>query len=79
MLVRATVSYIPAPDGPQQTSQYDGSPIFLFGAYKVRFEDGFTYLQPHTGFYNEPLPVDDPEVQQVLIAQAEEGRASCAS
>lgn len=65
-------------DGP---FHYRPKTIWLYGAYRVRLDDGFVYLSPHTGV-NRTLssaPIDlaqCPGYVALLVESAEECRAA---
>lgn len=70
----ATVEYVA---NPQQSERWEHGQ-HVFGAYKVRFEDGFTVMIPHVGWPNtisaDPLDVEDDEHRAVIVEHADRVR-----
>jgi hypothetical protein len=77
-MTEPVLSYIEAPNVPFEVGSYDGKPILMYGAYRVRLSDGFTCLLPHSGMPGtvgaDRLPLKNPHVRQQLIAAAERHR-----
>jgi hypothetical protein len=63
----------------EHPSHHAGKREFLYGAYKVQLEDGFTMLSPHIAMEAtisvEPVDLDlNPEFAEVLVREAKRAR-----
>lgn len=71
------ITYRPRPDGPMDLNPARG--FAMFGAYRVRYDDDFTVLIPHSGYVGTvsayPLDPDIDEHRQIIVQSAERIRA----